>query len=209
MQLEQPIPPSYPGGDNQFDFILNGHQKPKKGLIPKGNSPKQRIIMVILGLLAVLTLFAIIFALIFSSGGGNKEDMLGLAQTQTELVRISASGAEDSRDAVTQGFAQNIAAVITTSQLETTEWLTKNGVKFKEKDLALAKDEKVDAALNSALQAGRFDQELVKVLERMLAEYKAELSQAFSGTSSKSQKTLLQNLFKQVETIIKNQPTSS
>ena len=208
MQLEQPIPPNNPGGDNQYDFIMNGKQAPKKSILPSGNSRKQRIILIVGGALAFFAIFAIVLALIFSSGGEDTKALLGLAQTQTEITRVSADGTTKARSAATQNFTQTVTTTMTTAQQQTIEVLAKK-TKVDEKKLVLGRSTKTDTALTSAQQAGRYDEELTATLTKALASYKTEISQAATKTTTKSQKELLQKLYTQVEALIKNQPTSS
>ena len=208
MQLNQPIPPPYSGGDNQYDFILNGNQKPKKGLLPKGETPKQRVLLVVGGL-GVLVLFAIIFALIFGGGKGSTQTPLALAQTQNEIIRVSGIGGQLARDTTTQGFTETVNVTITTSQQQTIKYLSAQKFKIKPKILALAQNSKTDATLRAAAAAGRYDEALKTVLEQELSDYRTQVSAAYKATSDKTQKALYQQLFNQVTILIKNQPATN
>lgn len=207
--MNQPIPPAMSGGPGQYDFILNGNQKPKKSLLPSGNSKKQRIMLVVGGGLALLLVFAVIMMLIFSSGGEDRKSLVKLVQTQTEIARLSNEASGKSRDPVTLNFTQTTALVLTTSKNQTTEYLAKQRIKIGEKELALGRDAKDDQALVSAEKAGRYDDEAIKIIEQSLADYKTQIQQDFKAATGKNHKQLLQDLYKQAETLTKNQPTSS
>ncbi|MEO5627515.1 MAG: hypothetical protein ABIQ89_01345 [Candidatus Saccharimonadales bacterium] len=209
MQLNQPIPPSYPGGNEQYDFILNGGQKAKKSLVPRGGSRKQRTIIAVVGVVVVLFLFGIILSLVLSSGSGSKQLMLDVAKTQTEIVRVSKDGSSKARDSATQSFVQTVNITVSSDLNQTTTLLTKQGIKVDPKAMARGASSETDATLSSAEQAGRYDEAITTNLEASLAAYKTQISQAFAKVSSASQKKLLQQLFANVEALIKNQPTSS
>lgn len=209
MQLNQPIPPTYSGDEDPYDFILKGNQKPKKTLLPSGNSRKSRILLVVGGVLAALFLLAIIFALVTSSGSSNAKSLLSLAQDQNEIIRISNNGGNQARDPTIQGFSQTVTLVLTTSQQKTVKYLNTHGVKTSSKSLALTRNAQTDATLKSADEAGRYDAELLKTLEGSLNDYKSQLNEMYKKTSSKSQKILLQQLYNQAVNLTKNQPTSS
>jgi hypothetical protein len=209
MQLNQPIPPSYPGGDNAYDFILNGNQKPKKGLVPKPKSRTGRIIWVIGGGLALIFILAILFSVILGGGSSSTQKLFKIAQTQTEIVRVSGGGLTKSRDISTRNFVETVAITMTSSQQQTTAYLSSHKNKINVKQLALGQDPKTDAALKSADAAGRYDQELIAVLEKLLASYRVQINEAYKATDSTSQKKLLEDLYKQVTDLTKNQPATS
>ena len=209
MQLNQPIPPTYSGGENPYDFILQGPQKPKKTLIPTGGSQKQRILLAITGLIIFILLAVAIFGVLSSLGGDETQAILGIAQTQTELVRISTAGGNKARDLTTLGFAESVQLTLTTNQQQTTRYLTSQNVKINPKVLVLGQKTQTDASLKSAEQAGRYDEELLTVLQNSLSAYKTQLNSAYQNATSVKQKNLLLNLYNQANALTKNQPTKS
>lgn len=206
MQLNQPIPPSYAGGDGQYDFILQGNQKPKKSLVPNPASPKKRALLVGVGAAILLVLGIILFAVLSSGSKAGTQTILGLAQTQTEIIRISNAGANQARDIPNQNYAATVSAALATSRQETTNYLASKKVKIKAKDLVAGQNPKTDAALKSAEQAGRYDEQLIATLESSLVAYRNQVSTEYKATSSKTEKKLLQTLYDQVVAIMKNQP---
>jgi hypothetical protein len=209
MQLNQPIPPPYTGGDDQYDFILNGNQKAKKSRLPQGKSRKQRLFWVIGAGLGLVIILAIVFSMVLNSGGSPTKALFSIAQTQTEIVRVSGGSSLKARSLTTRNFAETVTVTMTSSQQQTVNYLTSHKTKVKPKELALGQDSKTDAALKSAEAAGRYDQELLAILEKSLAEYRTQVSEAFKATNSPSQKQLLEQLFNQVTTLLSNQPAIS
>jgi hypothetical protein len=210
MQLNQPIPPSYSGGDGQFDFILNGNQKPKKSLIPlpQGNSRKQRLLVIFGGVVALIFILALVFGLLLNSGSSTK-DLVEITKTQTEIVRVAENNAPKARGVTARNFSETVALTMTSSKQQTISYLAAKKTTVKPKELALGLNAKTDADLKSADAAGRYDEELLTILEKSLADYRTQINTAYNKTSVKSQKQLLQQLFEQVTTLTKNQPDTS
>lgn len=210
MQLNQPIPPSYSGGDGQYDFILNGNQKPKKSLIPlpQGNSRRQRVIVVLAGGVIFTFIVAVILAIALS-GGGSTKDLVAITQTQTEIVRVAETNASKARGVTARNFSETVALTMVSSKQQTLSYLSSKKTTVKPKELALGLNAKTDANLKSAEAAGRYDQELLTILEKSLADYRTQINTAYNKATTKSQKQLLQQLFEQVTTLIKNQPATS
>jgi hypothetical protein len=209
MQLNQPIPPSYSGGEDPYDFILKGSQKPKKSLLPAGNSRKNRVILVVGAALFGLILIIIVLSLVTSSGSAGTKQLTTLAQSQNEIIRISSTGSTQARDSTIKGFSESVNLTMMSEQQQTTKYLSSHGAKVKPKVLLLGRDPQTDATLKSATAAGRYDDELLKTIEKQLNVYKIQLQQAYKQTSKKSEKILIQQLFDQATKLTKNQPTSS
>ena len=206
MQLNQPIPPPYPGGNNPYDFILNGNQKPKKTLLPNAKTKKGRLLVVLGGAVGILILLFIVLSLVLSGGGGTK-DLLTIAQTQTEIARVSSDTSAKARNITTRNFAATVRITVSSQQQQTVSYMTSHKQKVAPKKLILGMNPKTDESLKTAEAAGRYDQELLTILEKSLADYQLQLSQTYKATSSKSQKAMLQKFFEEVGALIKNQPT--
>jgi hypothetical protein len=210
MQLNQPIPPTPAGGESPYDFILSGNHKPSKKLLSnRGNSKRQRLLIAVLGGLGLLFVIAVIVALLVSGNDSTKKNFTGLVQTQTEIIRITTLGNQKATSSSAQHFSEMVGLVMTSSEQQTNSYLSKHGTKLKSKELALGKNAGTDKALAAAAAAGTYDNELITILERSLANYQANVSDLYKTTSSATQKKLLQNLYDQATTLIKNQPATS
>ncbi len=206
MPPNQPVPPPV-GGSNQYDFIMQDPQKPKRSLLPSGASRKQRLIVGGLGLGGVLTLFIIILVVIFSIGGSNAQPMIELAQTQNEIARISNAGTTKARSPATLNFAQNAYLTTTTGQQQTLAYLQKEmDQKINTKQLAATQSASTDETLKNAEQAGTYDTVLYTILYQQLTAYRDRLTTTYQGASGAKQKELLKKLYDSVVTLLKNQP---
>jgi hypothetical protein len=203
MHPSQPIPE----GDqtNQYDFIMNEQPKPKKTLLPKNNSKKQRIaIFVGFGLL-LITLLIVVFSLIFGSSSSGTNNLIRAVKQQQEIIRIAEVGEKSARTSVTQSFATSTKLTVSTSQSEMLKYLEGRDLKLKGKELAEEFDPKTDAQLKTATENGTFDEVLTAILVKQLTDYGQNLSDYYDGESSKARKQLLENAFGQVQGLLDSQ----
>ncbi|MEO8785163.1 MAG: hypothetical protein ABI221_02530 [Candidatus Saccharimonadales bacterium] len=203
MQLDQPIPST--GGENPYDFILSGPTKPKRSILPTGSSPKQRAIVAIAGAVGGLIVFFIILALISSATKGNDGNIVKLAQTQTEIVRVSTEGAQKVRDPSVAAFVQNVNLSLTSDQQKTVSYLAKHGHKLNGKNLGLMESSKTDASLAEADQAGQYDNALLNTMEQSLKNYKTDLATDYKSAKG-TQKELLKELYANANNLLANPP---
>jgi len=202
--------PNQPQGHDPYAFIMDTSHKPKRNLLPNQNSPKQRLLVVGGGFVVLLVLLMIGFAIFSSTRSSGTKQLLGIAQTQNEIIRVSQIGVKDSRDSTTQAFSQSVSLSLTSSQKEVTDYLAKQGVKTKPKDLALKKSSATDATLETAGQASQFDQVFMATLTKQLTAYQKEVKTAYDQASNATLKKILQDSFNQVNTLLKNtQPATS
>lgn len=207
MQLDQPIPPGSSGGENPYDFILSGAPKPKLSLVPKGGSQKQRIILVASGAIIILIIFVIVFSLIANSGDSGIKSLVSVAQTQTEIVRVSTAGTSQVRDPSILNFTENVSLGLTSSQIQTINYLTKHQKKISSKELALGQSASTNKKLSTAQETGNYDNTMLTTLQQELTAYQAQVIAAYKSTDVNSQKVLLQQLYTQVTNLLKNSPS--
>lgn len=205
MQPEQQIPAN--NGQDPYDFILAGPPKQKKSLIPGGGSLKQRVILVVGGALGLMLVLYVIFSLAFSGGGGLAK-LTTIAQKQTEIIRISNAGSSVVREPSISNFTQSVLLTTTSGQQQTVDYLASHGKKVKTKQLALLQSSKTDQALESAKQAGQYDNALLGTLLDRLKDYRASVKEAYDDSSSQTQKALLKQLFQQADGLLANPPQS-
>lgn len=191
-------------GHDPYAFIMNDAPKAKPKILPQPNSRKQRLLLAGGGF--VVLFFVLVFGLMLLSSlrGNATKQLLEVARTQNEIIRVSGLGIKNARSGPTQAFAQSTSLSVTSSQKEIVDYLAKQGVKTKSKDLATAQNSKTDATLEAAQQAGKYDEVFVATLKKELAGYQVELKTAFEKTDNPTQKKMLQDSFKQVTILLEN-----
>lgn len=188
---------------NPYDFILNDAKPAKRPLLPgNGSSVKQRLLIAGAGA-AILVIIGIMFMnLVFGGSKGPTEQLLKLAQTQTEIVRISDLGVQKAKGTEARNLAITTKLSLSTQLAETTERLGTLGKKVNSKELALGQNPQTDTALDTAEQASRFDEEFLKVLNSQLADYQTSLQSTYSAAGDTTDKDLLSGQFDDVAILL-------
>jgi hypothetical protein len=169
---------------NNYDFILNAGQKPKKSLLPSGNSTLQRI-AVIGGLAAVALIMIIVLVSLMHSSGEDKTVFLKTLRDQSEINRIATVGVTKATGPAAKNIAVSAAATTQSDQKILTDTLQKHGIKYKANQLQ-SKNAETDSRLETALAAATYDQTLLEILDEQLTAYQTDLQQAHDKTKSQS-----------------------
>lgn len=176
----------------QYDFIMNPEQQKKKLFSFKGGG-KQRYIIMAVAAIGMLTILILLFGLLFGGGSGSKERLIGIAQQQTELIRVAEQGTKNATGTDAKSLAASIQLTMLSDKNAIKELMTKNGDKFKEKDLTGTPDSEVDSKLTAAQQNGTFDTIFTSIVKELLNDYKTDLSSAYDVASGpQTQQTLAQ-----------------
>ncbi len=183
---------SHSGFDpNQYAFITNPAPKPKKSLIPgSGSSTIQRIVIVVAGVLILITIVLLLWGLVFNNNS-DKEDLTALAQTQSELIHLSATGQKLANGTDTKEFSASLDLVMTTDRQAVLDALAKNGTKLKTSKLDTTIDKSLDEQLKTADGNGDFDGAYNKLVQQLLTSYQTKIVQTYKETNSKSAKAAL------------------
>jgi hypothetical protein len=222
-QLPQPGHPAAPapqasqsdGGQfnpGQYDFITNPQKPPKKGLMSGGTSKKQRILLVIVGLVSLLILFMLTISLLSRSNKASIAQLTTVMQQQVEIIRVSDIGTSKAGSERAKAIANKTHLTIATQQRELQSTVKARKIEIPYKELSKGKNPKTDQTLNTAAQNGRFDDAFIQTIRTSLEEYQKSLKSAHSASNSKSIKDKLNTDYKQVtlllEDITNNAPSN-
>lgn len=200
---QNPAPPPGQFDPSQFDFIMNPPQQ-KRSLIPGG--PTQRILIFIAGAGIGLVLILFLFFAIFG-GDDSVDQLVPIAQRQTEIVRISSEASRKAGGPQAQKLATLTNSVIATDQKNTIDYMAKNGRKINQKELALGQSAKTDEELSAAEQNGRFDEVYIRITLDHLQKYQQSLESVYPTLGKQGQELFDQNL-KNVELILEDNQAS-
>jgi hypothetical protein len=201
--MDPQTPTSPNGGQNPYDFIINGHQKKKRSFLPSNNSPKDKMLFMVAGIGIVLAVLALVI-MVFFSGGGASAGLTTVAQKQTEVIRISNVGSQKARSTKTVALAENTLVTTTTAQQETIAYIKKKGKAPTTKTLALGANKQSDIKLATAERAGQYDEVFTSIIKADLNSYQQELASAYKASNSKTEKALLQKQYNQVVVLLKS-----
>lgn len=184
------MPPNQPN-QNQYDFIMNHPTKPKRQL-NLGNSMRSRIIIVAIAVILVIIAIATINSFLKKESTAQAQRLTLIAQTETEIIRVSGLAKDKAKDIKTQNYALTTRISMESSQLQTKKILAGRGVSAKSvnKKLGATKNPKTDAALDEAAKNNRFDDTFYVIMDKQLADYQLLLKTAHSNGTPVEKKTL-------------------
>ena len=182
---------------SQFDFIMNPNTPPKKSLLPSFFNNK---IIAFAGIgIVVIFLVVIIFSIIGSSPS-SFDGYYAILKKQTEITRIAEIGKKNARSSEAQKLATMTFTTITTDKKAVIEYLTTNKQKINDKEILLAQNKNLDTELNNAITNGRFDEEFLAIMDKLLADYSQLLQQNYESSGKKG-KEILQTSYHNIELI--------
>lgn len=213
MQPQQPVPTGPtptpatppPGQQNPYAFIMDDKpNQPKRSLLPSGGSKGARLGLMAVGGLVVLVIGFMLVSLLFGGDKNKAQQLLSIAQQQTELIRVA--DLTERQTAVqrtsTQALAINTSLSLTSSQQQILPLLKKAGMKNYEKKLELTKSSKTDQQLAAAVQDNNYDQVFTDVITTGLKKYQTSLKQLYSTTKSTKEKQILQSAYKDASVLM-------
>ena len=204
MDPNQQYPTTNPG--SPYDFILSPQQSPKKRFSLGGNFAA--VIGLLVGGGVLIIVVAALLLNTFSSSGTDKESLIGLAQTQTEIIRIARQGTDDRNQQATKNLAITIEVTTMTQQQGVLALLNEMGITPKDKDLALKQDAATDERLASARATSTFDTTFVQIIQKQLQDYAVALKQLHDSAKKQAERELIASYYNQVQLIITQVPSA-
>lgn len=208
MQPQQPYYPPAPSpappppNTGQYDFITSdSYQQPRNYGAP---NTKKKILVVVVGGLLVIGLLWLILSLVFSSGGNKLTPLVSVAQEQTEMLRVIdlSSQNENLSSADANNFAETTKLTISSDQSDLLSLLDKNGIKLKDKELAVKQNNKTDTALDAANANGTYDSTFISIMEDELKAYQSSIKQIYNSSDSQVIRDLLSTQYDNADLLL-------
>jgi hypothetical protein len=194
-----------PSSGSPYEFIMNPGEKPKKKFGFGGGNFAMTIGLIVGGAL----LFMIILTLILNAFGGSKvgtADLITLAQTQNELVRVSDQGARTGVQQVTKNLGVTIQYTMDTQQKQVLSYLAANGTEVDPKDLKLKQNASTDQQLASAKTTSTFDLVFSQIMQTELDSYANDLKQLHARAATKTERDMMSKYYEQTQLLISQIP---
>lgn len=178
---------------NPYEFIMNPQQPAKRNTpIPGVKDPFiARLILIIAVVVAVVVIVGVVVSQLLSRSQVNIPDLIGLAQSQQELIRVADQGATSGTQPVTRNFAINVQLALRSEQLQLLAYLQSQGHKLSATTLSLKKSKTTDTQLTTAQQTSTFDSTFVQLMQNSLTAYNTEVQQVLSGATGTNEKKIL------------------
>lgn len=203
MNPNQPYVP--PPSNNPYDFILNPSPKQKKGL---GGLFHDKLIRMLVFIIGGTFIFMIIAAIVLNSFGTQKintDDLVSLAQSQTELIRVSRQGSSASRQG-TRSLATTVEYTMKTQLQQTTTLLSEHDRKLGDKELTLKQNAGTDQQFSAAKANSTFDLVYAQVMEKHLQAYSRELQGVLAKATNSDERESLSSYNQQVQLLLTQIP---
>ena len=192
MQPNNPYgpPPTQPGQQNNYDFIMNPGPPSKRSMLPRGNNLLVRVAIVAVLLIVLLIGFNVVRNLL--NGPSNYPYLLEVAQDQTSIIHIS-DAAQQQRGLSEQNlnFALTADLAMNSARPELAQYMRKAGFKVKPKELSKKISTETDTKLSDAATASTYNEVFAEVMKAQLDEYQNDLKTAYTHTKGKNGRELL------------------
>jgi hypothetical protein len=209
-EQQAPAPRNDPGSaHNPYEFIVNPDApKKSRGFSNiSGNSFVMKLLVVVGG--AVIVMLVIGFVInIFFGAKINTGDIIGLAQTETELIRLGGLGVSTASEQ-TRAAAINTKLTLTTHRTQWTNFLLKHGTKLKDAQLALKKSKTTDTQLAQAKQTTTFDPAYIAIMRTQLQAYITALKDGYANAAGATEKAIFNTQYDQAKTLLAEWPDTA
>jgi hypothetical protein len=197
-------------GQNQYEFIMNPSPKQRHSF-NFGHNKGARITVVVVGIIILSIVATFINGFLGKENKAQTDQLVEIAQAQSEIIRISAIAKEKARSNGTKNFAANTKVSIETSQQDVRKLLNSRGVKDKalNKKLSASKNSKTDATLDQAANNNRFDETFQTVVTKQLSDYQKLIQSASVGGTPNEKKALAKALENSKLLVAQGDPTQS
>lgn len=175
--------------DNPYEFILNPKESHHKSSI--GDTMLKRL-LVIVGLLVTLTVVGAVVAKLLLPADTTPQQITAIAQEQQEIVRVATFITSHATSVELVNFATNTQMSVGTNQQAAVDYLANRDIKLEDEELALKQDAATDKLFTAALSANTFDSTAVQTLNNKLSAYQASLKKAYTITTSKKARAVIQ-----------------
>lgn len=191
MQPQQPYygPPQPTAVQPNYDFITNPGQ-PRRAPALGGGSMRNRILIVAVGLIVLITAFTIVKGVV--GGGGNKAAMLVVVQNQQALIHLSTdAAAQTAISTINKNSATTTKAVLTSQQAQLLTYLKKQKQTVPEAKIGLKISSRVDKQLTDALASSTYDTTYHDVIKSQLTDYGLAIRAAYRVSPGLNARNLL------------------
>lgn len=180
-------------------------QQPQKRSGFSLSGGKNRILILIGGGIVILGVGIILVSLLFGGNGENSQKLLGIAQTQTELIRLAEQAKGKARTSAAVNLATTVSATVTSSENQTLPIVKRSGAKTDVKTLALKRTAKTDQQLASAEQSSQYDTVFITVMTTQLQSYQTQLKDAYASLKKPTDKQVMKSAYDSTTLILKSQ----
>jgi hypothetical protein len=198
---QQPVQPQHVSPEQSFDFIMKPEMPVVKRQLPGGSSMAARLALVFGGLLILVIVFAVFKSLL--GGSSNLTSFVAVAQDQQELIHLTTNATANNQSSLStddQNFTATAQLSLTSAQTSIATYLQTNGMKaISPKILNLKVSLAIDNQLTAAITADTYDQTYQQIMKNQLAQYQADLNDAYQKITGVHGRALLKSDYHQAQ----------
>jgi len=204
---QQPLGPYPPADNNPYQFIMEPpeKQRPNGGMLSPGSNPFiMKLILLAGGTVVVLIVLAVLINIFFAPKT-NLDDIVGITQSEQELIRVAALGQSASVSPL-KDAAITTQLSVTSQQQAWLTFLAQHKRKVPAKELNLKKNPTTDTQFTQAKATSTFDGTFKNVLRSQLEAYSIQLKDAADNAASTAEKSTLLTHYDQVQLLLQQLP---
>lgn len=191
-----------PGANDPYMFITDPTAiQPRQFSLPGSGS---RLTQVVYGLGALVLLIIIIsIAKSVLSGPPKLAPFVPVAQDQQQMIHLLvATQKQPNLSDSANNFIATAQLSLTSNQADLFRYLSKNNYKVSDKQLALSLNPNLDQQLTTAAANANYEQTLNSIMAAQLNRYLSDLKHAYTTTSGKNGRTLLNSDYDQAKLLL-------
>lgn len=184
-QFPAPTPTPGPGepGHDPYAFFMNPQKPARRGLLNLGGSTNNKWFL-IGGVVVALILLFVGISLASSAGKAKSAELVTIAQTQQELIRVATNGTLNASSTDLKNFANTTVISLSSDQYQLLNLMQKGGRKVSPNELNLTKNTQTDQALSLAQAANTYDTTFASTMDTELSDYENKLNTAASSATT-------------------------
>lgn len=176
--------------------------------LPGNENPfMQKLVLLIGGAIILMMVLAIMISMFNSNRSTGTEQLIDIAQTQAEIIRVSDQGITNASQQSVKNLAITTKFSLRTQQNQIISYLAKQGTKVSPEQLALKRDAETDQKFTLAKQTSSFDTVFSQTMQSELQDYATTLKSVFSQATGKNERALLSADYTQVQLLISQVPS--
>ena len=191
-------------GPEQYDFIVNydKNNQPKRLISVNNSSLKARLLIAGGGGLLLIIFIWVFIALLSNASNSPTAPLIGIAQAQNELARISLEAVQNASTQPPKTFAIPTNLSLLSEQQAMLAYLHGLGSNPDGTVLLATKNTNSDASLKIAKTNGNYDQTYISIAQLELSAYEHTLQQAFANTKNIKEQQLLSTAYTQAQLLM-------
>ncbi|MEM6997559.1 MAG: hypothetical protein AAF413_01475 [Patescibacteria group bacterium] len=183
---------------SDYDFILESNNK------PQGSSLRQRLMVVLFGLVILTTLMILVFGVILRPAKGPIDAYRDVYLLQTDISSIGGEYYGRLRDPDTRQFTAGARLLVDSDRNAIWRIISAEGVEITDEELDSAYDSQFRTIMNNAVSTNAVDETFLDIYRQKLTIYRSELAALTQLIDDESEKALVATAIQNIDITLAN-----